>query len=73
MDNPGTLPTLGTQDKDKQNTTQKTKMLCNTDPTKTRGEPGAREEYTVPVPIKFTLHCYYSLAVVNQTKSIMIL
>jgi len=37
MDNPETLPTLGTQHKDKQNTTQKTKKLSNTDPTKHKG------------------------------------
>jgi len=41
MDNPETLTTLGTQDtgrrQTKHNTTQKTKMMSNTDPTKKRG------------------------------------
>jgi len=42
-------------------------------PHKTQGvNPCAREEYAVSVPIKFTLHCYYSLAVVNQTETNMI-
>jgi hypothetical protein len=49
MDNPETLATLGTQDEDKQNTntqhntTQKTKMIIDTDYTKTEGNTGARE------------------------------
>ena len=48
MDNPETLATLGTQDEDKQNTntqhntTQKTKMIIDTDYTKTEGNTGAR-------------------------------
>jgi len=36
MDIPETMLTLGTQDDDKQNTTQKTKKKSNTDPTKNR-------------------------------------
>jgi len=51
MDNPETLATLGIQDtgqrqrKQEKNTTQKTKMMSSTDPTKTiRGEPrGSRK------------------------------
>ena len=39
MDNPETLATLGIQDKQNINTTQKTKKMSNTDPIKkTRGE-----------------------------------
>jgi hypothetical protein len=34
MDNPETQATLGTQDENKQKTTQKTKKMSNTDPTK---------------------------------------
>ena len=39
MDNPETLKHWAhkTQDEDKQNTTQKTKMMSNTDPTKKLG------------------------------------
>ena len=43
IDNPETLSTLGTQatgrrQRKQKNTTQKTKMMSNTDPTKTGGE-----------------------------------
>jgi len=43
MDNPETLATLDTQDQGRsqtkhKNTTQKTKTISNTDPTKNRGE-----------------------------------
>jgi len=38
MSNPGTLATLGTQDKE-HNTTQDTKLISNTNATKTSGVP----------------------------------